>query len=96
MRTCDKNRIPIEVGDILKVYHFTAALRRDRQYIYKQVVGLIQLGKNKTDYFEVSHLDLNESGEYWIGLDEGVLKDYEVVQGIDKYPMHFKDRDKAQ
>lgn len=104
MKTCDKNRRPLMVGDVLKVYHYTAAQRREKVYMYKQIVGLRALGGAKLkdgstvpmiDYFEVSHLDLGEDGNYHIGMNEGRLDDYEIIQGVDIYPDHWKDREKA-
>jgi hypothetical protein len=84
MRTCDKKGIPIEVGDVLKFYHFTAALRRKRHYMYKLVIGTEFLGgfngSEKTEYFCVSHLELPIEKGFNIGFNEGVLSDYEIVQ----------------
>lgn len=34
----DKNGYPICPGDVLKVFHFVAALRRERRYMYKLVI----------------------------------------------------------
>jgi len=105
MKTCDKNRRPFRVGDVLKVYHYTAAQRREKVYMYKQIVGLRALGGAKlkdgstipmTDYFDVSHLKLDEDRNYTIGMNEGQLNDYEIVQGTDIYPDHWKDREKVE
>lgn len=86
MQTCDKNRRPIMVGDVLKVFHFVGA-RRKRHYMYKQVVGERSLGgyagTEKVPHFDVSHLDLSGSGNYKIGKEQGVLEDYEILQGLD-------------
>jgi hypothetical protein len=35
----DKTGREIMVGDVLKVYHFTAALRRKKHYMYKHVIS---------------------------------------------------------
>lgn len=82
--TCDKNRRPIRVGDILKVYHFTGA-RRKKHFMYKQVIGIKTLGGHgdtpKSQYFVVSHLNLLDDGIYHLRLNSGMLKDYEIVQG---------------
>ena len=88
--TCDKNRRPIRVGDVLKVFHFTGA-RRKRHFMYKQVTRTQWLGgyggKPKVLYFFVSHLSLKPEsvsgdGGYWLGMHEGRLDDYEIVQSI--------------
>jgi len=87
MRTCDKNYRPLKVGDVLKVFHFTGA-RRKKYFMYKQIIGVEYLGgsggRQKVPYFAVSHLNLkphsDSDGGYWLGLDEGILMDYEVVQ----------------
>lgn len=95
MQTCDKNMIPVQVGDVLKVFHFTGA-RRKKHYMYKHVVGLNKLGGGNggkiplVDYFQVSHLGAGDES-YHIGMNEGVMLDYEVVQGENP---HFEDRDK--
>lgn len=84
--TKDKNNKPIMVGDVLKVFHFIGA-RRKKYYMYKHVIGFKQLGglggKPKVDYFEVSHLNMNDIENYHIHLHEGILLDYEIVQGLD-------------
>ena len=84
--TRDKHGREIQVGDLLKVYHFTGR-RRKRYFMYKQVVGTKWLGgygnKPKRQYFSVSHLSLGRDRNYYIGLDQGVLSDYEIIQGLD-------------
>lgn len=90
VETCDKNLIPIRVGDVLKVFHFTDA-RRKKHFMYKQVLRTQWLGGYgnvpKVLYFFVSHLNLkdpsvNDDGGYWLGMHEGRLSDYEVVQSV--------------
>ena len=74
------------VGDVLKVFHFIGA-RRKRHYMYKQVVGFRHLGglggSPKVDYFDISHLNMGVDDNYHIGKNEGVLIDYEILQGLD-------------
>lgn len=86
MITCDKHGREIKIGDVLKVYHFTGS-RRKKHYMYKQVVGERLLGglggKPKVPYFDVSHLDMNHDENYTIHKHEGVLRDYEILQGLD-------------
>lgn len=88
VETCDKNLIPLRVGDVLKVFHFTGA-RRKKHYMYKQVTRTQWLGgyggRPKVLYFFVSHLSLkpesvNGDGGYWLGMNEGMKSDYEIVQ----------------
>lgn len=90
METCDKNCRPIRVGDVLKVFHFTGA-RRKKHFMYKQVTGTELLGghggRPKVLYFFVSHLNLNPESDngddgYWLGLHEGRLEKYEIVQSV--------------
>lgn len=80
----DKNRIPIEIGDILKVFHFTGA-RRKRHYMYKQALTHQTFGGEP--FLVVSHLNFvdaisEKDGPYVLPLDESVLSDYEIVQSI--------------
>ena len=88
--TCDKRGIPFRVGDVLKVFHFIGP-RRKREYMYKQITRTQWLGgyggTPKTLYFFVSHLSLRpesikDDGGYWIGMNEGVMIDYEIVQSV--------------
>lgn len=81
----DKRRIPIMPGDILKVYHFTAALRRKRHYMYKQVLERVDLGERKAPYYRISHLTFDPLEYYHEILDGRVLRDVEIVQGIEAY-----------
>lgn len=100
MRTCDKKRIPLRVGDILKVFHFTGA-RRKKHYMYKQVTRSKWMGgyggKPKVLMFFISHLNLkpetDRDGGYWMGLDGGVLEKYEIVQSPD---CRFEEREKVE
>ncbi len=93
--TCDKNRRPIRVGDVLKVFHFTAALRRKKHYMYKQVICERPLGghggSEKVPYLVVSHLGLDDE-TYYLGKDEGLQSDYEIIQNP---KCDFEDRPKV-
>ena len=86
METCDKNRRPLRVGDVLKVFHYIGA-RRKKYYMYKQVVGEILIGGHggaaKVAYYDVSHLNMSDKENYVIGKADGVLTRYEIVQGLD-------------
>lgn len=83
----DKRGIPIERGDIVKVFHFTGA-RRKKNYMYKQCLGSRPIGPSGTPYMMFSHLNFVEDrlardGPYLVALDASVLTDYEIVQSID-------------
>lgn len=83
----DKHGIPIERGDIVKVFHFIGA-RRKRHYMYKQCLGLKLIGKNAdVPYMMFSHLNFIDDstvsdGPYLIKPDGNILPDYEIVQSI--------------
>lgn len=80
-RLYDKTGREIMRGDILKVFHFIGA-RRKRYYMYKQVLGVVMLGKDApAPYLEISHLDLRGS-HYHERMDGRVLPDYEIIYGI--------------
>jgi len=85
--TRDKHGRAMKEGDVLKVFHFIGAQRK-RYFMYKQIVGTRMLGglngKPKVPYFDVSHLSMDGGKEnYTIGMTEGVLSDYEILQGLD-------------
>jgi len=84
----DKHGRAFAIGDVVKVYHYTAALRRKRCYMYKQVTGqrVWPLGHSGL-YF--SHLNMQPDGGYYIMLDGRRYDDYEIVQSIDA---KFEDR----
>jgi hypothetical protein len=83
----DKTGREIMVGDVLKVYHFTAALRRKKHFMYKQVVGQRKF-RDGTDVLDVSHLDLTPD-VYCEVCDGRTLHDYEIIQSPD---CKFEDR----
>jgi len=76
----DKTGRAIAVGDVLKVYHFTAALRRKKHYMYKQV-AIADRFRDGTPIFRVHHLDLTDDF-YTLICDGSHLADYEIVQSI--------------
>lgn len=76
----DKTGRAIAVGDILKVYHFTAALRRKKHYMYKQVVANDNF-RDGTPVLRINHLDLTDDG-YTLICDGSRLSDHEIVQSI--------------
>ena len=54
----DKRGIPILPGDTVKVFHFIAAVRREKRFMYKLVMGIETRGENKTPLMKLNHLDL--------------------------------------
>jgi hypothetical protein len=81
----DKRGIPIERGDIVKVFHFIGA-RRKRHYMYKQCLGVNTYQNSEQEYVFFSHLNFadligEEGGPYheWLGTR---LDHYEIVQSI--------------
>jgi len=86
-RAYDKTGREIMVGDVLKVYHFTGARWRKRYFMYKQVTGTKVLGKSRTLYLIVSHLNMKQpeerDGGYYIAQDGRTHQDIEIVQGVD-------------
>lgn len=84
MTLYDKNHRPIEVGDVLKVFHFIGK-RNKKYYMYKYVYDKVTYPAGHTLY-HILHLDSNpekllESRYYLKDEDELVLEDYEIVQG---------------
>lgn len=75
----DKNGRTIQIGDVLKVFHFVDA-RKKRNYMYKYVLGVEQHADN--DYLRISHLILDIDEVYLVLAEDGlILQDYEIVQG---------------
>jgi len=79
-RVYDKTGREVMVGDVLKVYHFTAAMRRKRHYMYKQVVAADHFSDG-TPVLRISHLDMTDDG-YTLVCDGNRLADYEIVQSV--------------
>ncbi|MGO8211860.1 hypothetical protein ACC782_33810 [Rhizobium ruizarguesonis] len=77
----DKAGRVIMVGDVLKVYHFTGA-RRKQHFMYKQVVSKGLFADQETPYLAVSHLDLTDDF-YTLVCNGKHLPDYEIIQSID-------------
>jgi len=84
----DKNSREIMIGDVVKVYHFTSALRRKRHYMYKQAVRIREWDSGYKCMF-FSHLSMNEDDGYYQELNGRILTDYEIVQSVDAA---FEDR----
>jgi hypothetical protein len=77
----DKRGIPIEIGDVVKVFHFIAARGRKRNYMYKQAVSLRPLKDGSGDMMRFSHLNMTPE-HYWEIRDGRVLAYCEIVQSI--------------
>ena len=76
----DKTGREIKEHDILKIFHFIGA-RRKRHYMYKQVGKIVHLGKNKSPYLEIHHL--NERDETYKQKINGCIhENIEIVQGF--------------
>ncbi|OKP79918.1 hypothetical protein BTE77_06805 [Ensifer adhaerens] len=78
------------IGDVLKVYHFTAALRRKKHFMYKQVVAYDTF-RSGVPFLKISHLDMSAE-TYTVICDGSHLPDYEIVQSanipIESRPRH--------
>lgn len=92
----DRRGIPIERGDIVKVFHFVGARRR-RHYMYKQCLGANTYPNCEHQYVFFSHLNFADligerDGPYhqWPGSH---LEDYEIVQSL---KCDHEDRPRAQ
>lgn len=78
----DQSGIPIERGDLVKVFHFTGA-RRKRHYMYKQALGVFMMGEpTPIPFMKFSHLNLNDAEYYWERCNGEMLPQYEIVQSI--------------
>lgn len=90
----DKKGREIMHGDILKVFHFIGA-RFKKHYMYKQVDGIIYLGKEETPYLVINHLDKSNTN-YLERLNGRFLKDYEIVQGVPHEDDRAKHKEKQK
>ena len=86
----DKNRRPIKPGDIIKVFHFIAAVRRKRYYMYKQALEYGEYSRGGA-FLKMSHLSLNTSEFYQDGAENQIRMDYEIVQSCGD---DYEDREK--
>ena len=86
-QTCfDKHGIPIERGDIVKVFHFVGA-RGKRYYMYKQCLGVSRYPSSPEGWQAVffSHLNFAEIGENngpYHEYQGSRLAGYEIVQSV--------------
>lgn len=88
----DKHGIPIQPGDTVKIFHYVAAIRREKRFMYKLAM-LVEKPRDKISLMKFNHLDLT-NGYYWEIMDGKVLPTYEIVQGYGGVPKgcDFRDR----
>lgn len=89
----DKTGREILPGDTLKVFHFIAAVRRERCFMYQWVESIVDLGPNKTPFLKISHLGL-KAEHYHDRMDGRQREDIEIVQGYGTDGLCWRDRRK--
>lgn len=86
----DKKGRKLELGDILKIYHFTGA-RRKKFYIYKQVISEVSKFNNDKSFFLISHLSFpDRDASYHLLKDNLIHEEIEIIQS--KSQVDFEDR----
>jgi len=106
MNLYDKNRIPLEVGDVFKLYHFSTGRKHIRRYfmykwVLKKEMVIITNGPNigkPREFFTLCHLhdpkDLLKE-KYILIADESIHPEMEIVQGYGENSTPFEERQKA-
>jgi hypothetical protein len=91
----DKTGREIFVGDVLQIFHFTAALRREKHYMYKYVAERITTVSGK-ERFKILHMEKKLTSFYVEAINGRQLMGVEIVQGYGGVPKGrcFKDRPK--
>jgi hypothetical protein len=74
----DRKGIPMMLWDVVKVFHYVAARRRKKRYMYKQVVGFCKVPLGGV--MLLSHLN-GTCETYRMLMDGRTLDCYEIVQG---------------
>jgi hypothetical protein len=92
----DKNRRPIMVGDVLKVYHFCTGFKCRRvRYMYKWVLEKVFYPRNS--YFRIGHLqnpnDIDKESYVEIA-DDSIKPNIEIIQGYGDNGLPFDERKK--
>ena len=89
----DKHGRQLEVGDLIKVFHFTGG-RRKKHYMYKYIKGVVKMPLWTKPMFKVSHL--SEPDAYF-HMNEHTLDwtSFEIVQGYN-VGVHYEDREKVK
>lgn len=89
MEFYDKTGRPLELFDIVKVFHFTGA-RKKKHYMYKQVIEKIVTNDPEVEYFKLSHLS-NCGTSYPLFCNNKINLGHEIVQGF-KDSVPFEER----
>lgn len=80
----------IEVGDTLKVFHFTGSRRR-KYFMYKYVEAEEQRETWRSPMLRVSHLNPT-SNPYYMKMNGEQHSEIEIVQGFGPDGLSFEDR----
>lgn len=93
----DKHGIPILPGDTVKVFHYVAAVRREKRYMYKFVLAVENRAEGKPPLMKLSHLNLKDEW-YWELMDGRRMEHYEIVQGFGGVPSgdDYRDRERQK
>lgn len=93
----DKHGIPILPGDTVKVFHYVAAVRREKRYMYKFASQIVWRAADKAPLLQLSHLNLKDEW-YWEIMDGRRLEHYEIVQGYGGVPggSDYRDRERQK
>lgn len=93
----DKRGIPILPGDTVKVFHYVAAVRREKRYMYKFASQIVWRAADKAPLLQLSHLNLQHEW-YWELMDNRRLENYEIVQGYGGVPggSDYRDRERQK
>lgn len=89
----DKTGREIHVGDVLKVFHFVARLRREKFYMYKYVNERIT-SVNGEERFKILHLEGNLESYYVEAINGRKLEGVEIVQGYGGVTKNFSFKDR--
>lgn len=90
----DKNGYEIRPGDVLKVYHFTGA-RRKQYFMYKiahEIDGFLYAAHLHNIYKDGG---ISKHNSYAMPRTGGYLADYEIIEGYSEPEGSFENRKKA-
>lgn len=73
----DKRGIPVREGDVLKLFHYVAAHRREKRFMYKQVLEANVPTSSSGQLLKIGHL--TSPGYYWQVMDGKIHSEYEIV-----------------
>lgn len=95
MELYDKKHRPVAVGDVLKIDHYIARVRREKVYMYKLVIERFPTPKG-SELFKISHL--SHEGSYFTLIDDKIHNNIEIVQSkcieVDGIKTDFRHRKK--